>query len=125
MASNQTNHFQSIDSSVEEFIDGQENEDTKKKTKHDVALFQEFLVLKGETRQMDELTPQELNKFLSEFLLTVRKKEDNEDYELNSLRAFFASFEPHLKKKKTMDFALRKTHSLSKLGKRFSQSKGI
>ena len=100
MASNQTNRFQSIDSSVEEFIDGQENEDTKKKTKHDVALFHEFLVLKGETRQMDELTPQELNKFLSEFLLTVRKKEDNEDYELNSLRAFFASFEPHLKKEK-------------------------
>ena len=99
MVSNQTNRFQSIDSSVEEFIDGQENEDTKKKTKHDVALFHEFLVLKGETRQMDELTPQELNKFLSEFLLTVRKKEDNEEYELNSLRAFFASFERHLKKK--------------------------
>ena len=27
---------------------------------------------------MDELTPQELNKFLSEFLITVRKKEDND-----------------------------------------------
>ena len=35
MASNQTNRFQSLDSSVEEFIDGQENENTKKKTKHD------------------------------------------------------------------------------------------
>ena len=46
---------------------------------------------------MDELTPQELNKFLSEFLRTVRKKEDNEEYEPNSLRAFFASFERHLK----------------------------
>ena len=69
MASNHTNRFQSLDSSVEEFIDGQENENTKKKTKHDVALFHEFLVLKGETRQIDELTPQELNKFLSEFLL--------------------------------------------------------
>ena len=33
MASNQTNRFQSLDSSVEEFIDGQENENTKKKTK--------------------------------------------------------------------------------------------
>ena len=108
MASNQTNRFQSIDSSVEEFIDGQENEDTKKKTKHDVALFHEFLVLKGETRQMDELTPQELNKFLSEFLLTVRKKEDNEEYELNSLRAFFASFEPHLKKKEDYGLCLTK-----------------
>ena len=49
---------------------------------------------------MDELAPQELNKFLSEFLITVRKKEDNGEYEPNSLRAFFASFERHLKKKK-------------------------
>jgi len=57
------------------------------------------------TRQMDELAPQELNKFLSEFLITVRKKEDHEEYEPNSLRAFFASFERHLKKK-TRDFAL-------------------
>ena len=62
MASNQTNRFQSLDSSVEEFIDGQENENTKKKTKHDDALLHEFLVLKGETRQMDGLTPQELNE---------------------------------------------------------------
>ena len=79
MASNQTNRFQSLDLSVEEFIDGRENENTKKKTKHDVALFHEFLVFKGETRQMDELTPQELNKLLtiSEFLIAVRKKEDN------------------------------------------------
>ena len=79
MASNQTNRFQSLDLSVEEFIDGRENENIKKKTKHDVALFHEFLVFKGETRQMDELTPQELNKLLtiSEFLIAVRKKEDN------------------------------------------------
>ena len=90
MVPNQTNCFQSLDSSVEEFIDGQENENTKKNTKHDVALFHEFLVLKGEMRQMDELTPQELNKFLSEFLITARKKEANEEYEPNSLRAFFA-----------------------------------
>ena len=54
----------SLDSSVEEFIDGQENENTKKKTKHDVALFHEFLVLKGELRQMDELTLQELSEVL-------------------------------------------------------------
>ena len=47
---------------------------------------------------MDELTPQELNKFLSEFLITVRKKEDKEEYEPNSLRAFFDNFERHLKK---------------------------
>ena len=99
MASNQTNHSQSLDSSVQEFIDRQENENTKKKTKHHVALFHKFLVLKGEMRQLDELTPQEWNKFLSEFLIIVHKKEDNDEYEPNSLMAFFTSFEHHLKKK--------------------------
>ena len=48
---------------------------------------------------MDELTSQELNKFFNEFLITVRKTEDNEEYEPNSLREFFASFERYLKKK--------------------------
>ena len=33
-----------------------------------------------------------LKKFLNEFLITVRKKEHNEEYEPNSLRTFFASF---------------------------------
>ena len=37
--------------------------------------------MKAEARQMDKLTSQELNKFLNEFLITVRKKEDNEEYE--------------------------------------------
>ena len=51
MASNQTNRFQSVaDSSIEEFIDGHESENVKKKTKHNVALFHEFLALKGETK---------------------------------------------------------------------------
>ena len=48
----------------------------QEKDQHDVTLFHEFLVLKGETRQMDELTPEELNKFLREFLITVRKKDN-------------------------------------------------
>ena len=51
MASNQTNRIQSpADSSIDEFIDGHESENAKKKTKHNVALFHEFLALKGETK---------------------------------------------------------------------------
>jgi len=69
MVSIQTNLFQSLDSSVEEFTHGEENENTKKTTKDDVALFHEFLYLKGETRHIGELTPQELNTFLSKFLI--------------------------------------------------------
>ena len=45
------------------------------------------------------MTPEALNKFLSEFLITVRKKEDNLEYEPNSLRAFFASFEQPFEEK--------------------------
>jgi len=41
---------------------------------------------------MDELTPQELNKFLSKFLITVLKKEYNEEYEPNYLRLIPNSF---------------------------------
>ena len=49
--SNQTNRFQSLaDSSTEECIDGHESENAKKKTKHNVSLFHEFLALKGETK---------------------------------------------------------------------------
>ena len=51
MASNQTYRFQSLaDSSIEEFIDGHESENAKKKTKRNVALFHEFLALKVETK---------------------------------------------------------------------------
>ena len=74
------------------------NENTKKKTKHDVALFHEFFVLECEKRQMDKLTSQELNKFVSKFLITVQKNKDTEEYKLNSLRACVASFEHHWRK---------------------------
>ena len=40
-------------SEPKEFIDGQKNKNTKKKTKRYVAVFHEFLVLKGGTRQIN------------------------------------------------------------------------
>ena len=67
---------------------------------------------------MDELTPQELNKFLSEFLITIRKKEDNEEYEP------IASFERHLKKKK-YGLCLMKDVQFEQTRKALRQSKGI
>ena len=53
------------------------------------------------------MTPQALNKFISEFLVTVRKKEHNEEYEPNSLRTFFASFQRHSKKNKLWPYEKR------------------
>ena len=63
-----SNRFESLDKSIEEFIEEQENVNTKKKTKQNVALLEQFLELKEERRKIEEITPQELNIYLSEFL---------------------------------------------------------
>ena len=47
----------------------------------------EFLTLKNESRLMEEISPKELNAYISEFIITVRKKDNNEDYEPSSLRS--------------------------------------
>ena len=48
---------------------------------------------------MEEISPKELNAYISELIITVRKKDNNEDYEPSSLRSLMASFERYLKKK--------------------------
>ena len=77
--------------SVEQFIKDQENENTKKKTQQNVALLMEFLTLKNESRLMKEIPSKELNAY-SEFIITVRKQNNNEDYEPSSLRSFDGQF---------------------------------
>ena len=76
MASNQTNRFKSPALSIEEFIDGQENENTKK----DLTIccsVPRISCFERRDEANELMTPQALNNFLSEFLITVRKKEDN------------------------------------------------
>ena len=63
---------------VEEFIDNEENSNTRKKTKNDMALLSSFIAKKKENRQVEEVPPQELDIFLSRFLLSVRKKNGDE-----------------------------------------------
>ena len=84
--------------SVKQFIEDQVNENTKKKTQQNVALLKEFLKLKNESRLVEEIPPKELNAYIGEFIITVRKKDNNEDYEPSSLRSLMASFERYLKK---------------------------
>ena len=85
--------------SVKQFIKDQENENTKKKTQQNVALLKKFLTLKNESRLMVEIPPKELNAYISEFIVTVQKKDNNKDYEPSSLHSLMASFERYLKKK--------------------------
>ena len=53
--------FVSLDDTIESFIEEHENPNTVKKTKRDVTLLTVFLQTKGETREMAEIPPVELN----------------------------------------------------------------
>ncbi|CAH3120287.1 unnamed protein product [Porites lobata] len=70
----------------------------KRKTLQNVAVLQQFLASKNEERKLEEIPPEELNEYLSEFIITVRTKDKQEEYEPSSLRGFIASFERYLKK---------------------------
>ena len=63
------------------------------KTRQNVALLKEFLTLKNKSRLMEEIPQKELNAYISEFIITVRNKDNNEDC--------VASFEWYLKKNST------------------------
>ena len=62
MSSSSNSKFVDIPS-VEEFIGGQENEYTKKKTEQNV-----------QSRSVEEIPSYELSSFISEFIVTVQKK---------------------------------------------------
>ena len=82
---------------MEKFIDNEENSNTRKKTKNDMALLSSFMAKEKENRQVEEIPPQELDNYLSRFLFSVRKK-NGDEYEPSTLRGFIASIERYLKK---------------------------
>ena len=67
-----------------------ENKNTKEKTKGDVRNE------KSDGREVQNIEAAELNKHLSDFTRSVRRK-DGEDYEPSSLRCLVSSIEGHLK----------------------------
>ena len=70
-----SSRFASLEGSIETFIEEQENQNTVKKTKRDVAFITEFLQTKGKTRiEIAESLPAELNEPLREFILSVRHR---------------------------------------------------
>ena len=90
----------SLVESVNEFIEAQENNNTQRKTKGDLSVLVEFLkTVKDETREVENIPPSELNEYLSEFILSVKKKSTNDEYEPCTLRSFVSSFDRYLKSK--------------------------
>ena len=74
MAEGEILRFPALQKSVDQFIEEQKNMQTLSETRRDVGLLSEFLKSKQENRKIEELQPQELNDFLSEFVVTVKEK---------------------------------------------------
>ena len=69
----------------------------KEKTASDIALVELFLANEEETRHIQKIPPADLDRYLSKFLVSVRKKSGDE-YERTTLRGFIASVDRYLKK---------------------------
>lgn len=92
----QSRRFVSLDKPIDKFIEDQKNKNTLSKTQRDVSLLTEFLNSKNESRRIEEIPPKELNEYISEFIVAVRRK-DGEDFEPSGLRGLICSFNRHLK----------------------------
>ena len=63
----------------------------------DIAiLLMAFFKKKNEERKLGEIPPEQLNCFLSKFIVTSKRK-DGDEFEPSSLRGFLSSFNRHLK----------------------------
>ena len=87
----QSRRFASLDKPIDKFIEDHKNKNTLSKTRRDVSLLTEFLNSKSEIRRIEEIPPKELNEYVSEFIVAVRRK-DGEDFEPSSLRGLICSF---------------------------------
>ena len=76
---------------VDKLITQQENENTKKKTMYDLNIVLKFLrEVRKEERELEKIPPEELNVYLSEFVIAARTKK-GEQYEASSLRGMLSS----------------------------------
>ena len=81
---------------VDKLIALQENENTKKKTMYDLNIVLKFLrEVRKEERELEKIPPEELNVYLSEFIIAARTKK-GEQYEPSSLRGMLSSVDRYL-----------------------------
>lgn len=81
---------------VNSLISNQENENTKKKTRYDLKIVKEYLLQEHkESRELAIIPPDELNIFLSQFIIAARTK-TGKNYEPSSLRGILSSIDRYL-----------------------------
>lgn len=87
------------DEEKENFVRGQRNNNTIRKTDGHIRLFIEFLLEQNEKRTAENIEPVQLNSYMENFLLAVRRK-DHANYQPSSLQSMFNSIKRYPKEKK-------------------------
>ena len=82
---------------IANFIEENANENTVKKTKSDLSVFNRWLKSTKETRSLEDIPHERLDILLCLFFKNVRKM-DGDEYEPQTLTSFQRSFERHLRK---------------------------
>ncbi len=75
------------DLELQKFVEGQRNQNTKKKTKGDVSKWYRWCQTVGENRKIEYLPHDELDRLLGHFFVKIRKVNGTE-YEPDSLTSF-------------------------------------
>jgi hypothetical protein len=101
-------------SKVKDFIDQQKKKSTVNCTKRDLNIVYKWLVSKNELRSIETIHATELDAYLAEFHVNV-KKDNGSEYEPGSIDSIRASVERHLRESeyphslrdKVFDFSTR------------------
>ena len=81
---------------VKKFIEGEKKRNTSLSTQRDLRILYNWLESRNERRRIHEIPAEELDLYLSEFFIRVRKS-DGTEYEPGSLQAMKSSFDRELK----------------------------
>ena len=85
--------FKDAADNLRNFVQGNRNKNTTRKTQKETDRFKRFLVSKKEPREIHHIPPEELDVYLGEFIKDL-KKVNGEDYEPDSVSSFFRFVEP-------------------------------
>jgi hypothetical protein len=90
------------DQELTEFIEGQKNCETMRKTKAHVKLFKSFLKMKHEQQEPEAIEAQKLDQYLAIFFVSVKKdgKDKDREYEPTTPKSMQSSIERYLKERK-------------------------
>lgn len=84
------------DDEVTKFIEDNRNKNTTKKTRSDLNIFYKWAKTVNETRTIDNIPPDELDKIISHFVVKVCKQ-NGEQCEPDTLTSYFRSFDRFLR----------------------------